>query len=587
MPNTTDREGRTVVVDGSNDSSKVVRRVNYAMYPTPAQEQVLLHIKGLHKMLFNWGIKTHYATLRQRHRTEGVQEGDENLLAVRPLTVSDAVEIRCDYCSDLEGRYSVSVKSLEKQEENKKGEWLSEFDKYNLLTHWRKLTKAQLTKMDEHWARWVERHGWWWGERPLSELNRASCEKTLNRVQQAIDDVTEEDKRRAKEGQPKKGRPDYKGYRDYSGWEYGSSGWKVCVNNGDGYESLPRDLAHIPFLLEENGAFQINNQFESPISLRGNAPPSITEAAEAGEVKIKQPVVIHDGGNWKLSLAVGLDERPKRRAGPITCGIDWGLTDLLTLVGKATDDHFVVVKVENPRFVREIEDDIKDLQRQMARKVKGSSRYRKLRKRKSKLERKIKNKRHDFWQKLTKWLVDDLGVYEVGLENINQKNISSSAKGTIENPGKNVKQKAGLNRAILDTGWGKGRKLLEGKIKEAGGKIVKFDQKVFPSTQLCHRCTYRHTGDEKFSLRDRIFECQNCEEKCDRDISAATVVMLQTEGSFDEQRAGALARRGGGKATNAYPSLMREAKLVIYRVSYRDGEISVSTESTRAQERAA
>ncbi len=60
----------------------------------------------------------------------------------------------------------------------------------------------------------------------------------------------------------------------------------------------------------------------------------------------------------------------------------------------------------------------------------------------------------------------------VAIEDLQIKNMSSSAKGNIEKPGKNVKAKSGLNRAILDQGWFEARRQLEYKQLWRGGIVV-------------------------------------------------------------------------------------------------------------------
>ena len=50
--------------------------------------------------------------------------------------------------------------------------------------------------------------------------------------------------------------------------------------------------------------------------------------------------------------------------------------------------------------------------------------------------------------------------------------MTASAKGTVEAPGKNVKQKSGLNRAMLEIGFGEIRRQLEYKCQRYGGRCV-------------------------------------------------------------------------------------------------------------------
>jgi putative transposase len=71
----------------------------------------------------------------------------------------------------------------------------------------------------------------------------------------------------------------------------------------------------------------------------------------------------------------------------------------------------------------------------------------------------IANVRLDFLQKTSYAISQNHAM--VVLEDLQVSNMSRSAAGTVEQPGKNVKQKTGLNRAILDQGWGEFRRRLE------------------------------------------------------------------------------------------------------------------------------
>ena len=60
----------------------------------------------------------------------------------------------------------------------------------------------------------------------------------------------------------------------------------------------------------------------------------------------------------------------------------------------------------------------------------------------------------------------------IRVEDLQIKNMTRSAKGTRENPGRNVRQKAGLNRGILRSGWGLLVRRLEDK---APGRVEKIN----------------------------------------------------------------------------------------------------------------
>ena len=78
--------------------------------------------------------------------------------------------------------------------------------------------------------------------------------------------------------------------------------------------------------------------------------------------------------------------------------------------------------------------------------------------------------RNDYLHKLSTTISKNHAV--VVLEDLKVKDMSSSAKGSIERPGLNVKQKAGLNKAILDQGWGNFRLYLEYKQVRLGGWVT-------------------------------------------------------------------------------------------------------------------
>jgi hypothetical protein len=88
------------------------------------------------------------------------------------------------------------------------------------------------------------------------------------------------------------------------------------------------------------------------------------------------------------------------------------------------------------------------LQRKLARQVKGSNRRNKTKLAIAKLSAKESDRRKDWIEKTTTELVRNYDL--IALEDLKVKNMTRSAKGTSETPGKNVAQKRGLNRAILE-----------------------------------------------------------------------------------------------------------------------------------------
>jgi putative transposase len=106
------------------------------------------------------------------------------------------------------------------------------------------------------------------------------------------------------------------------------------------------------------------------------------------------------------------------------------------------------------------------------------------------------------------------------LEDLRVKNMSVSAKGTIREPGKNVKAKSGLNRAILDQGWYEFRRQREYKQQWKGGRVVAV-KPAYTSIE-CSECHHR----EKESRRTQSeFRCVNCAHEEHADLNAAKNIL--------------------------------------------------------------
>jgi putative transposase len=99
------------------------------------------------------------------------------------------------------------------------------------------------------------------------------------------------------------------------------------------------------------------------------------------------------------------------------------------------------------------------------------------------------------------------------LEDLKVANMSKSAKGTVENPGKNIKQKSGLNRAILDQGWSEFIRQLEYKLAWNGGQIIQVDPKN--TSRKCPECGYISVENRKTQAN---FCCQNCNYTANADL---------------------------------------------------------------------
>ena len=103
----------------------------------------------------------------------------------------------------------------------------------------------------------------------------------------------------------------------------------------------------------------------------------------------------------------------------------------------------------------------------------------------------------------------------ISVEKLKTKNLTKSSKGTIENPGKNVRQKSGLNRNILANNWGLIVTQLTYKAERAGTALVMVDPRN--TSQMCSNCS----NIVRKSLSERAHNCNHCWLSVDRDVNAA------------------------------------------------------------------
>jgi putative transposase len=159
-----------------------------------------------------------------------------------------------------------------------------------------------------------------------------------------------------------------------------------------------------------------------------------------------------------------------------TVGVDVGLARFLT-----TSDGEVV---DNPQFLDAAREQIARLQRAKERARAGSGNRRRIRRLLAREWRRVRNQRRDFHHKTARALVDTCDA--IALEALRIANMTATAKGTVAQSGSNVAQKAGLNRSILDAGWGQFTSILTAKAASAGRRVIRVDPAYTSIT--CHAC---------------------------------------------------------------------------------------------------
>jgi transposase len=154
---------------------------------------------------------------------------------------------------------------------------------------------------------------------------------------------------------------------------------------------------------------------------------------------------------------------------------------------------------------------LKRLERKLARARRGSERRHRVRLAIGRLRARETDRRKDWAEKASTGIALRFDLIRV--EDLRIKNMTRSAKGTAENPGRRVRQKAGLNRGILHSGWGLLVRRLEQK---APGRV----EKVNPA-YTSQRCSPCGQVDPKSRESQAVFRCTSCGYACHADVNAA------------------------------------------------------------------
>lgn len=233
--------------------------------------------------------------------------------------------------------------------------------------------------------------------------------------------------------------------------------------------------------------------------------------------KIKNTTVGYDSGHWYISFQTEYTRTERPHQSSTIVGIDLGVNRHTTLSSGFYVDGFKLIKDHQQKLTR--------FQRQLARKVKFSSNWQKAKVRINKLHCKISRIRHDLLHKLSTIMSQNHAV--IVFEKLQVKHMTKSSKGTADNHGSMVKQKSGLNKSILDQGWGKLIELTTYKQAWRNDQTVKVNPAG--TSQTCSCCGYRDKLNRQTQAVFHCIECghtMNADDNASLNIEAAGHVVL-------------------------------------------------------------
>jgi putative transposase len=213
-------------------------------------------------------------------------------------------------------------------------------------------------------------------------------------------------------------------------------------------------------------------------------------------------VTMDRAGRWHIAFAAIPDPVPGPGNGEVV-GIDRGVAVSAALsTGELLHVSGLTVR-ERKRLRR--------LERKLARARRGSERRKGVRLAIARLKARETDRRKDWAEKASTDIARRFDTIRV--EDLLTKNMTRSAKGSAGNPGRNVRQKSGLNREILRSGWG----LLVRRLEEKAASRVEKIKPAFTS-QRCSACGHVDAKSRESQAR---FVCTACGFACNADVNAA------------------------------------------------------------------
>ena len=226
--------------------------------------------------------------------------------------------------------------------------------------------------------------------------------------------------------------------------------------------------------------------------------------------EVKNVTVSHSCGHWYISVQTEREVSDVIHPSTSAIGVDMGIAQFATL----SDGH-VFAAVNS---FKQKQKQLARYQRAFSRKVKFSQNWKKQKSKIGKLHQTIANIRKDYLHKTTTIISQNHAM--IVIEDLQVKNMSKSASGNLDKPGRHVKAKSGLNRSILDQGWFEFRRQIEYKQVWRGGDVL-----AVPPQYTSQRCSCCGTVSKENRQSQAKFACIACGYQANADVNAAMNIL--------------------------------------------------------------
>ncbi|MEI2769365.1 MAG: transposase [Candidatus Competibacter sp.] len=209
---------------------------------------------------------------------------------------------------------------------------------------------------------------------------------------------------------------------------------------------------------------------------------------------VKNVTVSLSCGKWYVSIQTEREVAQQIPQGGVV-GIDMGIARFATL----SDGRYLAPLNSFKRH----ETALRKAQQSMSRKTKFSNNWKKTKARIQKIHSRIGNARRDYLHKCSTTISQNHAM--VCIEDLQVRNLSKSATGTADTPGRNVRAKSGLNKSILDQGWFEFRRQLDYKLAWNGGHLIAVPPQN--TSRTCPCCGQVSAENRRTQARFACVEC--------------------------------------------------------------------------------
>lgn len=230
------------------------------------------------------------------------------------------------------------------------------------------------------------------------------------------------------------------------------------------------------------------------------------------EGNAKSVTVRREGSWWVASVLCEVEVAEPWHGSNRAVGIDLGVSRPIAL---STGDSLSVARMTTKHQRR-----LRVLQQAVARKKRGSNNRLKAVRRLAAYQAHQARRRRHRLHEATAALTDAFSF--IAIEDLKVRNMTASAKGTTEVPGKNVKSKAGLNRSMLDVSMAEFRRQIEYKALWKGGTINAV--RPHHTSQICSSCGFTHQSNRE---NQATFRCRQCGHTENADTNAARNILAR------------------------------------------------------------